>query len=37
VFVVNSLSQPATDWAKKEDAPGAVPIVIKAAGMPTDR
>jgi NTE family protein len=37
VFVVNSLSDPATDWAKKEDAPGTVSIMIKAAGVPIDR
>jgi NTE family protein len=37
VFVVNSLSEPATDWAKREEAPGTVPIMIKAAGVPIDR
>jgi NTE family protein len=37
VFVVNSLSSPATDWAKVEDAPGMVPVLIKAAGVPIDR
>ena len=37
VIVVNSLSVPTTDWAEKEDAPGSIPILIKAAGVPIDR
>lgn len=37
VIVVNSLSVPETDWAKKEDAPGTVSVLIKAAGVPIDR
>jgi NTE family protein len=37
VFVVNSLSVPVTDWAKSEDAPGTIPVLIKAAGVPIDR
>lgn len=37
VIVVNSLSVPATDWAKKEDAPGTVSVLVKAAGVPIDR
>ena len=37
VFVVNSLSTPANDWAKSEDSPGTFPILIKATGVPIDR
>ena len=37
VIVVNSLSVPATDWAKKEDAPGTISVLVKAAGVPIDR
>lgn len=37
VFVVNSLSVPDSDWAMKEDAPGTVDVLIKAAGVPIDR
>ena len=37
VFVVNSLSTPATDWDKSEDAPGTVQVLVKAAGVPIDR
>jgi NTE family protein len=37
VFVVNSQSSPATDWAKSEDSPGTLPILIKSAGVPIDR
>jgi NTE family protein len=37
VFVVNSLSVPVTDWARSEDAPGTIPVLIKAAGVPIDR
>jgi NTE family protein len=37
VIVVNSLSVPTTDWAQNEDAPGAVSVLIKAAGVPIDR
>jgi NTE family protein len=37
VFVVNSLSVPDSDWATKEDAPGTVDVLIKAAGVPIDR
>ena len=37
VFVVNSLSSPATNWDKVEDPPGTIPILIKAAGVPIDR
>lgn len=37
VIVVNSLSIPDTDWAKKEDAPGSISVLIKAAGVPIDR
>lgn len=37
VVVVNSLSIPKTDWAKKEDAPGSISVLVKAAGVPIDR
>lgn len=37
VFVVNSLSVPATDWRKSEDPPGSLEILVKAAGVPIDR
>lgn len=37
VVVVNSLSVPKTDWAKKEDAPGSISVLVKAAGVPIDR
>jgi NTE family protein len=37
VFVVNSLSVPDSDWANKEDAPGTVDVLVKAAGVPIDR
>ena len=37
VVVVNSLSVPKTDWAKKEEAPGTVSVLVKAAGVPIDR
>ena len=37
VIVVNSMSQPATDWDKRERPPGDVAILIKAAGVPIDR
>ncbi|MEO8674672.1 MAG: patatin-like phospholipase family protein [Casimicrobiaceae bacterium] len=37
VFIVNSLSIPSTDWARVEDAPGTIPVLIKSAGVPIDR
>ena len=37
VIVVNSLSQPVTDWDKQERPPGDIAILIKAAGVPIDR
>jgi NTE family protein len=37
VFVVNSLSTPATNWNEVEDPPGTIPILVKAAGVPIDR
>jgi NTE family protein len=36
VFVVNSLSSPSTDWDKSENPPGAVDVLLKAAGTPID-
>jgi hypothetical protein len=30
-------SFPKTDWAKKEDAPGSISVLVKAAGVPIDR
>jgi NTE family protein len=37
VFIVNSLSSPETDWNRKEDSPGTIEILVKAAGVPIDR
>ncbi|HVN46561.1 MAG TPA: patatin-like phospholipase family protein [Steroidobacteraceae bacterium] len=37
VFVVNSTSSPSFDWNETEDSPGAVPILVKASGVPVDR
>lgn len=37
VFVVNSLSNPATDWDKNERPPSDVEILLKASGVPIDR
>jgi NTE family protein len=36
VFVVNSLSTPKTEWDKSEAGPGAVEVLLKAAGVPID-
>jgi NTE family protein len=36
VFLVNSLSSPKTKWAESESPPGAVEILLKAAGVPID-
>ncbi len=36
VFVVNSLSSPPTDWAKSENPPGTIDILLKATGAPID-
>jgi NTE family protein len=36
VFVVNSLSSPATDWDATEKSPGTVDILLKASGVPID-
>jgi NTE family protein len=35
--VVNSLSQPKTDWDRSENPPNDIEILIKAAGVPIDR
>ncbi|MBS0320911.1 MAG: patatin-like phospholipase family protein [Proteobacteria bacterium] len=37
VFVVNSVSQPQTDWDEKERPPNDVQILLKATGVPIDR
>ena len=37
VFVVNSLSSPANDWNEREQPPGPIPVMVKAAGVPIDR
>jgi NTE family protein len=37
VVVVNSLSTPANDWNRSEDAPGTLQVLVKAAGVPIDR
>jgi NTE family protein len=36
VFVVNSRSSPKTDWDQSEHPPGAIPLLIKATGVPID-
>jgi NTE family protein len=37
IFVVNSVSSPATDWNMSENPPGTFSILTKAAGVPVDR
>ena len=37
IFVVNSLSDPATDWDQHERPPNDLQILIKATGVPIDR
>jgi NTE family protein len=37
VFVVNSLSTPALDWSRSENAPGPVAVLLKSSGVPIDR
>jgi len=36
VFVVNSRSSPKTSWGQSERPPGAIPLLIKATGVPID-
>lgn len=36
VFVVNSLSDPKLGWNKRENGPGAIDLMIQAAGVPID-
>ena len=36
IFVVNSLSQPPTHWDVSPDAPGMLPVLLQAAGLPID-
>ena len=36
VFIVNSRSSPKTDWYENEKAPGSIPLLIKATGVPID-
>ncbi len=36
VFIVNSLSSPATHWDESESPPGTVDILLKSAGTPID-
>ncbi|MGE5669622.1 MAG: patatin-like phospholipase family protein [Betaproteobacteria bacterium] len=36
VFIVNSRSSPSTDWYEKEHPPGAIPLLIRATGVPID-
>jgi NTE family protein len=36
VFVVNSVSSPATDWDEREKPPGAFNLILKATGVPID-
>lgn len=37
VIVVNSLSVPPTDWDKREQPPGSIMTMLKAAGTPIDQ
>lgn len=37
VIVVNATSSPKTDWARNEDAPSTLSIMVKASGVPIDR
>jgi NTE family protein len=37
IFVVNSLSIPATTWDKYENSPGTIDVLLKASGVPIDR
>jgi len=37
VFIVNSLSEPPTEWDKSESPPGSVQILLKSSGVPIDR
>jgi NTE family protein len=37
IFVVNSVSNPSTDWDRSERPPNDVQIILKAAGVPIDR
>jgi NTE family protein len=37
IFVVNSVSSPATKWNEAENPPGSLAILEKAAGVPVDR
>jgi NTE family protein len=37
VFVVNSISEPATNWDMSEEPPGTVATLLKSAGAPIDR
>ena len=37
VFVVNSISEPATNWDMSEAPPGTVATMLKSAGTPIDR
>ncbi len=37
VFVVNSVSVPATEWSKTEEAPGPISVLLKSSGVPIDR
>ncbi|MBV9316331.1 MAG: patatin-like phospholipase family protein, partial [Gammaproteobacteria bacterium] len=37
IFVVNSASTPSFDWNATEESPGALSILVKAAGVPVDR
>jgi NTE family protein len=37
IFVVNSASAPSFDWNETEESPGALSILVKAAGVPVDR
>ncbi len=37
VFVVNSISEPPTNWDRSEEPPGTVATMLKSAGTPIDR
>jgi NTE family protein len=37
IFVVNSASSPSFDWNERENPPGAISVLTKAAGVPVNR
>jgi NTE family protein len=37
IFVVDSYTEPSTNWNKSENSPGAIPIMVRSVGVPIDR